>query len=150
VNARVGPWGRLTLLLVLAASLSALPGCIAGQPGATCDEMIPSYIPQGFDRVESGLDGEAPSGVLVVYRDASGMREISFLSGVPSDPHGVAATGETLVIRGHRAVVLFDPGTNTRAAMWMEAAAGDPCGPYSFATVGLARSEFARIAAGIS
>jgi hypothetical protein len=110
--------------------------------------MTPGYVPPGLERVERSLTGDSPKGVLVVYRDRSGNRELSFLSGVPSEPHGGTAAGQ-VTVRGHRARVLVDEAVGTRLATWLEGPAGEPCAQYTVTSVGLTAEEFDRVVAAI-
>lgn len=88
-------------------------------------------------------------GILVVYRDASGQRELSFLSGVPFDPHGAGVgTGEKVTIRGHE-VEVFRSEPDTQWVLWFDQSQADPCRSYSVIGVGLSEEEFLKVLAGV-
>lgn len=88
-------------------------------------------------------------GVLVVYRDASGQRELSFLSGIPLDPHDAGTpTGRTVTIRGHEAEVFWSE-PDTQWVLWIDESQDEPCSRYSVIGVGLSEEEFLKVLAGV-
>lgn len=162
-----GGWLLLALVLLLAGCTASSPGGEASprggasptgspadqpptsgqgsQEGASCPELRPTFVPEGFQVAERVRDGP---GILVVYRDASGKRELSFLSGIPSDPHGAAVgTGRKVTIRGHE-VEVFRSEPDTQWVLWRESQDG-PCPSYSVIGVGLTEEEFLKVLAGV-
>lgn len=109
--------------------------------------MVPTFIPEGFS-LQSRQ--QVFDGVVEVYRDASGERELSFLSGVGGEvgERGID-TGRRIRIRGFEAAELVIPETKTRTVVWMERDPSEPCHQYSVNGVGLTDAEWDAVLAGI-
>jgi hypothetical protein len=113
--------------------------------GSSCPEVEATYVPAGFEVAERVQDGP---GILVVYRDATGQRELSFLSGVPFDGHGSQPTGKVLTVRGHRVEVRRSE-PDTLSVVWQERPVEEPCHLYAIIGVGLPEEEFLKVLAGV-